>query len=287
MYNNIVIGFDDSEFSKAALLESAHWIKRHGGKAVLVHAVFFDEEEFVIAPNQREKRFDLGRTMCYRTQETFSSDFGLDGALEAVVCEGEPHEVIVDVAGERDADLIAVGTHGRKGLKKLFMGSVTSRVIATSPCDVLLVKKPCERCLGEYQSILLSFDGSELSKKALKRACELSKLDGSEITALYVIPHYEEMIEFFATSGIKESLLHDAERILQNAREIASSEEVTIKTEVAEGNAAEKIVETAGRLKSDLIIRGPHGWSGVNKAIMGSVIENVIVNASCPVLVVK
>ena len=287
MYNNIVIGFDDSEFSKAALLESAHWIKRHGGKAVLVHAVFFDEEEFVIAPNQREKRFDLGRTMCYRTQETFSSDFGLDGVLEAVVCEGEPHEVIVDVAGERDADLIAVGTHGRKGLKKLFMGSVTSRVIATSPCDVLLVKKPCERCLGEYQSILLSFDGSELSKKALKRACELSKMDGSEITALYVIPHYEEMIEFFATSGIKESLLHDAEKILQNAREIALSQEVTIKTEVAEGNAAEKIVETASRLKSDLIIRGPHGWSGVNKAIMGSVIENVIVNASCPVLVVK
>jgi nucleotide-binding universal stress UspA family protein len=287
MYNNIVIGFDNSEFSKAALLESAHWLKRHGGKAVLVHAVFFDEEEFVIAPNQREKRFDLGRTMCYRTQETFSSDFGLDGALEAVVCEGEPHEVIVDVAGERDADLIAVGTHGRKGLKKLFMGSVTSRVIATSPCDVLLVKKPCERCLGEYQSILLSFDGSELSRKALKRACELSKMDGSEITALYVIPHYEEMIEFFATSGIKESLLHDAERILQIAREIASTQEVTIKTEVAEGNAAEKIVETAGRLKSDLIIRGPHGWSGVNKAIMGSVIENVIVNASCPVLVVK
>jgi nucleotide-binding universal stress UspA family protein len=287
MYNNIVIGFDDSEFSKAALLESAHWIKRHGGKAVLVHAVFFDEEEFVIAPNQREKRFDLGKTMCYRTQETFSSDFGLDGGLEAVICEGEPHEVIVDVASERDADLIAVGTHGRKGLKKLFMGSVTSRVIATSPCDVMLVKKPCERCLGEYQSILLSFDGSELSKKALKRACELSKMDGSEITALYVIPHYEEMIDFFATSGIKESLLHDAERILQNAREMASSQEVTIKTEVAEGNAAEKIVETAGRLKSDLIIRGPHGWSGVNKAIMGSVIENVIVNASCPVLVIK
>jgi nucleotide-binding universal stress UspA family protein len=287
MYNNIVVAFDDSEFSKAALVESAHWIKRHGGKVILVHSVFFDEEEFVIDPNQREKRFELGKKICYQTQEDLSSTFGLNGKVEALVCEGEPHDVVVNVANEKDADLIAMGTHGRKGLKKLFMGSVASRVVASSPCDVLLVKKPCEKCLGEYESILLSFDGSEFSKKALKRACELSKADGSEITALYVIPQYEGMIEFFATSGIRESLMHDAHRILQNAKEIASDQGIAIRTEVVEGEAAEKIVESADRLKSDLIIRGPHGWSGIDKAIIGSVIESIIINASCPVLVVK
>jgi nucleotide-binding universal stress UspA family protein len=287
MYNNIVVAFDDSEFSKAALIESAHWIKRHGGKVLLVHSVFFDEEEFVIAPNQREKRFEIGKKVCYQTQENISSNFGLNGKVEALICEGEPHDVVVNVANEKKADLIAMGTHGRKGLKKLFMGSVASRVIASSPCDVLLVKKPCEKCLGEYESILLSFDGSEFSKKALERACELSKLDGSEITALYVIPQYEGMIEFFATSGIRESLMHDAQRILQNAKDIASGHGIEIRTEVVEGNAAEKIVESAGRLKSDLIIRGPHGWSGIDKAIIGSVIESVVINASCPVLVVK
>lgn len=287
MYKTIVVAFDDSEFSKAALVESAHWIKRHDGNVLLVHSVFFDEEEFVISPEQREKRFELGKKICYQTQEMVSSKLGLNGKVEALVCEGEPHEVVVYVASEKNADLIAMGTHGRKGLKKLFMGSVTSRVIVTSPCDVLVVKKPCEKCAGKYDSILLSYDGSELSKKALKRACELSKSDGSEITALYVIPHYEEMIEFFATSGIRESLLYDAQSILQNAKEIASSQGIAIRTEVVEGHAAEKIVESADRLKSDLIIRGPHGWSGVNKAIIGSIIENVIVNASCPVLVVK
>jgi|YelNatPaOPRAMG01_1025707.scaffolds.fasta_scaffold04270_12 nucleotide-binding universal stress UspA family protein len=287
MYSNIVVAYDDSEFSKAALLESLLWIKRHGGKAVLVHAVFFDAEEFLIAPQQREKRFELGKKICYQTKEKFSSDFGLDEKLETLVCEGEPHEVIVDIASERDADLISMGTYGRKGFKKLFMGTVTSRVIVSSPCDILIVKKPHKEYLGQYKSILLSYDGSEFSKKALERACELSKVDGSEITALYVIPQYEEMLEFFVTSGIKESLIHDAQKILQNAKEIASSLGVVIKTEIAEGHAAEKIVEIAERLKSDLIIRGPHGWSGINKVIIGSIIENVIVNAPCPVLVVK
>ena len=76
MYDNIVVAYDDSEFSKAALLESSCWIKRHGGKAVLVHSVFFDEEEFVIDPGQREKRFELGRKACYQMQEKVSAEVG-------------------------------------------------------------------------------------------------------------------------------------------------------------------------------------------------------------------
>jgi len=287
MYENIVIAYDDSEFSKAALLESSGWIKRHGGKAVLVHSVFFDEEEFVIAPEQREKRFALGKRICYQTTSEVSSEFGLNGNLEAVICEGEPHDVVVDVATSRNADLIAMGTHGRKGLKKLFMGSVTSRVIVSSPCDVLIVKKPCRDCTGKYESLLVSFDGSEFSRKALDRACELSKIDGSEITALYVIPRYEEMIEFFSSSLIKENLYHDAEKIMDKAKATAMEHGVRITTEIADGDEAEKIIGKAGKLKNDLIIRGTHGWTGLNRAIIGSVAERVIINAPCPVLIVK
>jgi nucleotide-binding universal stress UspA family protein len=287
MYKNIVIAYDDSEFSKAALMESSYWIKRHGGKAILVHSVFFDEEEFVIAPDQRLKRFELGKKACYQIQETVSTELGLNGNLEALVCEGEPHDVVVEVAGTRNADLVAIGTHGRKGLKKLFLGSVTSRVIVDSPCDVLVVKKTCEKCTGTYKSILVSFDGSEFSNKAFKHACELSKIDGSEITALYVIPRYEEMLEFFSTSFIKENLRYDAEKILDKARAIAMDCGVTIHTEIAEGDEAEKIVEAADKHGNDLIVRGTHGWTGINKAIIGSVADRVFINAPCPVLVVK
>jgi len=287
VYENIVVAYDDSEFSKAALLESSCWIKRHGGKAVLVHSLFFDEEEFVIDPGQREKRFELGKRACYQMKEKVSAELGLNGSLESLICEGEPHDVLVDIATARHADLIAIGTHGRKGLKKLFLGSVTSRVIVSSPCDVLVVKSLTKKCTGVYDSILLSYDGSDFSKKALEHSCKLSKTDGSEITAIYVIPRYEEMIEFFATSFIKDNLRHDAEKIMENARAIAKDNGVKINTEIAEGDEAEKITETANRLKADLIVRGTHRWTGFNKAIMGSVAERVFINAPCPVLVVK
>lgn len=285
MYETILVGFDDSEFSKAALIEVSNWVKRHGGKVILVNAVYFDEEEFSIAPEQREKRLELGKNSCIQKREMLSSEFGIEA--ESLVCEGEPPEVIVDIAREKKADLIAMGTYGRKGLKRLLMGSVTSRVVVNAPCDVLVVKKPCSECTGEYKSILVPFDGSEFSKKALNRACELSKIDDSLITALYVIPRYEEMVEFFRTASIEKSLHLEAQKIVDKAKELAAGEGVTITTLMEQGNAGDKIVDTARKQGNDLIVMGTCGWSGVNKAIMGSSTERVITHAACPILVVK
>ncbi|BCB95706.1 universal stress protein [Dissulfurispira thermophila] len=285
MYNNILVAFDGSEFSKAALIESSNWIKRHGGKLIIVHAVYFDEEEFGIAPEQREKRFELGKNICYQTKETILSEFAID--VDSIVCEGEPPDIIVDIAREKKTDLIAMGTYGRKGLKRLVMGSVTSKVIVNSPCDILVVKKPCSECTGEYKSILVPFDGSEFSKKALGHACRMSKLDNAEITVLYVIPRYEEMVEFFRTESIKKSLMREAERIIAEAKKIASSASASISTTIQEGSAGDSIIDIAGTLKNDLIVMGTYGWKGVSRAIMGSTTERVIMNASCPVLVVR
>lgn len=285
MYETILVGFDDSNSSKAALIEASNWIKRHGGKVILVHAVYFDPEEFGIAPVQLERRLELGKKICYQAKETIVSESDID--MESLVCEGEPPEVIVEIAQEKKADLIVMGTYGRKGLNRLLMGSVTSGVIVNSSVDVLVVKKPCIECAGSYKSILIPFDGSEFSKKALNRACQLAKVDSGGITLLYVIPRYEEMIDFFKTSSIKKSLLREAEKIIDVAKEISSAQGIQIKTEIQEGQAAEKIIETANRLKNDLIVMGSYGWRGVNKAIMGGTAERVIINALCPILVVR
>jgi nucleotide-binding universal stress UspA family protein len=285
MYKTILVAFDGSEFSRAALIESSNRVKRHGGKIIMVHAVYFDEEEFGLAPEQREKRFELGKKVCYQTRETISSEFGIE--VESLVCEGEPPDVITDIAAGKKADLIAMGTHGRKGLKRLIMGSVTSKVIVNSQCDVLVVKRPCTECVGEYKSILVPFDGSEFSKKALGRACDISKENGSDVTALFVIPRYEEMIEFFKTESIKKSLLDEAQKIVDKAKDMASSRGVSIAATIQEGHAGDRIVEIASAMKHDLIAMGTYGWKGVDKAIMGSTTERVIMNAACPVLVVK
>jgi nucleotide-binding universal stress UspA family protein len=57
-----------------------------------------------------------------------------------LLLEGAAHEQIVRAAKSKKADLIVIGTHGRTGLAKLFLGSVASRVVTTAPCPVLTVR---------------------------------------------------------------------------------------------------------------------------------------------------
>ncbi len=287
MYRSIVVGYDESLPSKAALKEASSRVKRQGGSIVLVHAVYFDKEEFAILPSQMEKRFEFGTHVCVAAKKELQDEFGLDGSVESIICEGEPPDVIVDTAQGKNADLIALGTYGRKGLKRLLMGSVTAQVILNAPCDVLVVKKQGAKSSGSFGSMLVPFDGSAASQKALLRACELSKTDGSEVSVLYVIPRYEEMVDFFKTDAIRKSLYQEAEKIVQGAKKIAASQNVPIKAVVQEGHANEKIVAMAGTFKNDLIVMGTHGWRGVNRAILGSTAERIIANASCPVLIVK
>jgi nucleotide-binding universal stress UspA family protein len=285
MYDTVLVGFDDSLSSKAALVEASNLVKKHGGRVILVHAVFFDTEEFGIAPEQLERRLRIGEKACIQSKDMATSEFGIE--VQALLCEGNPPEVILDIAQGKKADLIVLGTYGRKGLNRLLMGSVTSRVIADSPTDVLVVKKPCIECTGEYKSILVPFDGSDFSKRALNRACQMSKIDSAEVTVLYVIPRYEEMIDFFKTDSIRKSLLQEAARITASAKGLASLQGVMVRTEIAEGHTDERIVEAAKNMDNGLIVMGSHGYRGMNKAIMGSTAERVILNAACPVLVVR
>lgn len=285
MYETILVGFDESLSSKAAVIEASNWVKKHGGKVILVHAVFFDTEEFGIAPEQQEKRFKIGEKACIQAKDMITAEFGIDA--QYLLCEGESPDVIIDVANRKKADLIVLGTFGRKGLNRLLMGSVITDVIGKSSIDVLVVKKPCNKCTGEYKSILVPFDGSEFSKKAITRACQLSKIDGSSITTLYVIPKYEEMVEFYRTASIKESLYQEADKIINGAVSLASSQGITIQKEIVEGHSADKIIEIAKKQKNDMIIIGSHGYSRIDKAIIGSTTERVITNASCPILVVR
>jgi nucleotide-binding universal stress UspA family protein len=69
-----------------------------------------------------------------KSAETF------DVKIETIVREGEAYEKIVETAEEKNADMIFMGSHGRTGLKKLVMGSVTEKVIGFSACPVMVVK---------------------------------------------------------------------------------------------------------------------------------------------------
>lgn len=266
-------------------METLSWAKVHDSKVTIVHAVFFDSEEFSISPGQLEDRLCHGRDACEKAVKDYSPDFGED--IEYLVIQGEPHEVITSVARERGADLIAMGTYGRKGLRRMIMGSVTSGVILDSPCDVLVVKKQCEECSGHYRHVLIPYDGSQPSRTAIDRVVNITNSDEPSTTMLYVIPRYEEMVGFIKTDTIERSIREEATRIVLEGEQLAAGKGLNANTVIEEGRAADKIVESAQEMGSDLIVLGSHGWHGVDKSILGSTAERVIARSPIPILIVR
>jgi nucleotide-binding universal stress UspA family protein len=95
------------------------------------------------------------------------------------------------------------------------------------------------------------------------------------------------MMEFYRSDSIKRSLHAEAEKILGEAKTIATGLGISIRTEIREGHASDEIVAAAQKFENDLIAMGTYGWKGMNNAIMGSTTNRVIAHASCPILVVK
>lgn len=88
-------------------------------------------------------------------------------------------------------------------------------------------------------------------------------------------------------SNIDELLKGQGEKILAEAREIAESEGVTIRTRLEEGEPFEKIIEVTQEENCDLIVMGRRGITRLERALMGSVTARVIGHTPCPVMIVK
>jgi len=124
---NILIATDGSRYSDAAVVE-AIGISKRCGSSLIVISVATSDEEIKSAEDNVKKGVELAEKEGIKT-------YGL-------TAKGKPYESIVEISKQRNADLIVVGSHGRTGLERLLMGSVTERVIGHAESAVLVVRKP-------------------------------------------------------------------------------------------------------------------------------------------------
>lgn len=137
-HGKILVATDGSEFSKAAVRQAINLAKICSCKIYVISIVEINPEFESLAP-------DLVEKMEKATKEH------LDGIKAQIIKEGlecetivhkgeEPYEFIVSEAEKLKVDVIVMGSHGRTGLKRLLMGSVTEKVIGHTSCPVLVVK---------------------------------------------------------------------------------------------------------------------------------------------------
>jgi len=139
--------------------------------------------------------------------------------------------------------------------------------------------------MGPLKHILLATDGSESSEGAVKEAIYLAKSCVAKLSVIYVLETNPE----FETEGLKfvEKMEHAAREHLEEIRKEAAAENVEVEAIVRRTDQPYKaIVEEAAKMKSDVIVMGRRGRTGLEKMLMGSVAAKVIGYAPCKVLVV-
>jgi hypothetical protein len=191
----------------------------------------------------------------------------LEGAVRTSISAPEG---ILEEAEARNPDWIIMGRKGLNALERLFMGSVTRRVIGSSHCHVLVVPREAKL---KFQTIMIAHDGSVFGEHAWRQTILLAEKANSEVIAVSVARDKSRQIE--------------CQMVLQHLAASAGRHGIMLRSFLLEGRPFEQIIQTAQEERVDLIVLGSHGRSGLERLLMGSVAERVTGAVSCPVLVTK
>jgi len=200
-----------------------------------------------------------------------------------------PGETIVEVAANVGADLIVMGTHGRRGLSHLLLGSVAERVVRTARCAVLTVRAEAAVNPQGPRRILVPHDFSEPSAAAVRTAGLWARHFGSEITLLHVV---EPVVypEFYAIETISDDLMGRlkgrSREALENAATELTGRDIPVTTRVEIGRAAETIAEVADPERYDLLVMATRGLSALEHLFLGSVTGAVLRRSRLPMLTI-
>jgi len=210
--------------------------------------------------------------------------------------QGVPEDEIVKKAGELNVDLIVMGARGVKGVKSLFLGSVT-RAVAALTDRPILVTKPCIERAGKAFKVLFATDGSDAAEATAVVLAGLPFPEGSELTILniawsgvtdipdrYAMEVNDAMKAELAKIRIAEN--EKAEKIVDRANERLAGRFAAVHGLIKGGDPTDEVLKAAGEMKADLIAIGSRGLRGV-KGRLGSVSRRVLGRAPCCVLIGK
>lgn len=141
--------------------------------------------------------------------------------------------------------------------------------------------------MEEFDRIVVGTDGSEHAEVAVSKAFSLAKLLDVPIVAMYVVDpvHFQGFPPEGLVADMTKILNEEAEKVLEEIRKRGDTAGVKVVGLVKEGRPAEELCQEA--TARDLIVVATHGRRGLGRILLGSVAENVVRHAPCPVLVIR
>jgi nucleotide-binding universal stress UspA family protein len=301
MFERILVPLDGSPKAEVILSLIARILRREDSEVLLLRAVDVPAAigRVSLAELRKQER-EEAQGYLHDVARRFS---GSGAKVHGRVVAGTPAEAILDAAKTEGATLIAMSTHGRSGLARFALGSVTEKVARASDVPLLLVRSFRRSPKGDlepivpeeipFRRILVPVDGSPTSTAVIEPARKFAQLYGSSALVLHVetpyvppspvLPGMEVVVPSMvppATPSRQDDVTKKAATRFEQAG-LQATRLTTV------GDPASEILDLSVNRGMDLIALGTHGRSGLARWALGSVAERVLRSGEVPILLVR
>ncbi|WP_178916075.1 universal stress protein [Natronomonas gomsonensis] len=285
MYEDILLPFDGSDGATEALhhaAEIAHWAD------ATIHVLFVADTRrdsvTVVETQVVDALVQEGEDIVEEAEKTLDT-LGVD--YDSDVVQGHPAPTIVEYAERYEYDVIVMPTHGREGVSRYLIGSVTEKVVRLSSVPVLTARmQPDEQLVFPYETILLLTDGSAGAAYAAEHGLSLAAALDATVHVLSVVDDNPLGLDVRSTiSGReREQAATDAvDNIVSEAETRGVSNTVR---HVEHGSPIEVILETIDSNDIHAVVMGTTGRRGSDRILLGSIAEKTVRSAPVPVITV-
>ncbi len=297
-FQDVIVPVDFTEGAAGALHVAMGLLARLGGEGRRVIALHVARPPSLPAANAAREFLDEEERKLERRVAHFAAETLDDLAIvQPAVRFGDPAKEILTAIEQHDADLVVMGTHGRRGLRRLIVGSVAETVVRETKRSVLTVaaapapanrRRSAPTAYLPLQKVLVATDLSTESRSAEDLGVWLAREVGAELHLVHVAEGEgwaDGATDLLAGAGSRLAAATDAlrERTRQGG---GSAAEIQMIQHPRTGSPAEVIRKCAGDVGARLVVLGSHGRDGLARKLLGGTAEAVIQAAECPVLTV-
>lgn len=286
MYDKILFPTDGSEPAESVLEYALAIASEHEATIHVLNVADTDQNNLgglrddVLDALERE-----GETIVEEATRR-AAERGVSAVSEVV--RGDPHGAIVDYSEQADIDCIVMPTHGRRGLQRFLLGSVTERVINTASVPVIAVNPDRDRPLTyPPQRILVPTDGSRGAELALTHGIEAATATGATLHLLHVVE--TGSLGPDARSALKEGESTDRanEGIDAASKRAAEASLEPVTGVVAHGEPSKVIHDYITENSIDLAVLGTQGRTDFSRYVLGGVSAKLVRTSPVPVMWVR
>lgn len=296
-FQEILVPVDFSEPSKRAVAYGMTLAAQFHARLIIAHVVpdpralayAFPVETFDIEKEQYEK---AKRAI----QALVPAKYKEKIDVRMVIKTGSINDELLGIIKDEAADLIVMGTHGRRHLGRWFLGSTTERMLRKAPVPVLTVSHvdpavlAVERGFVSLKRILYATDLSPSASAGMKYAFEMARRASAKLTIVYVVDHTQFTLLSASASGyLNAELARTVEKKRAELGEAVARDkppDVEVETLVLDGRPYEKILEASSNLSADMIVLNTRSKEILERAFLGSTAERVVRLANVPVFLI-